>query len=100
MLILKTTKPQPVGQYPPNQFSLYDMHGNVWEWCIDVWFENFRGSPKTAAPRTSTYTELPRVIEVALLEITPLVANRIVDDRLIPTEIRDNVGFRVLREIS
>jgi uncharacterized protein (TIGR02996 family) len=27
-----------VGSYPPNAFSLFDMHGNIWQWCAD-WFD-------------------------------------------------------------
>lgn len=90
---------QPVGSYPPNAWGLYDMHGNVWEWCQDVFnadfYEKCQKQGEVSNP-LNVQNGAYRVLRGGGWGIVPLFCR--FSDRYFnrPTDRDLGVGFRVV----
>lgn len=51
---------QPVRLKKPNAWNLYDIIGNVWEWCLDTWHEDYTGAPSDGAAWVDTVSRQQR----------------------------------------
>jgi formylglycine-generating enzyme required for sulfatase activity len=85
-----------VGSFPPNNFGLHDMHGNVWELCEDNWHENYEGAPLDGSVWSGGDTSL-RVIRGGSWGDSSIVLRATARYWQQPNDRYYIVGFRVAR---
>ena len=86
-----------VGSYLPNAWGLYDMHGNVFEWCLD-WWENWNGDPATD-PKGNTEGSY-RLIRGGNYSINAAGCRSANRYYYAPSDGIGSIGFRVALTIS
>jgi formylglycine-generating enzyme required for sulfatase activity len=84
----------PVGQRRPNAFGLFDMHGNVGEWCFDA----FSPSPGLAAPPSPDGLPPPRVIKGGAWASDPGPLRSAARSAVPPDHKDKTIGFRIARD--
>jgi formylglycine-generating enzyme required for sulfatase activity len=88
-----------VGCFAPNAFGLYDMHGNVWEWCADAWRPR-ADLDELLAPGGTGKRLRSHVLRGGSWNEVPHFLRSAYRDGLLPTVRYYTIGFRLARTIT
>ncbi len=92
-------KTDEVGSFPANGFGLYDMHGNVWEWCQDCWNATYHGAPDDGSAWLAGDCDR-RVVRGGSWTDQPGYLRSASRNRNFQENSSSSLGFRVARELS
>jgi formylglycine-generating enzyme required for sulfatase activity/uncharacterized caspase-like protein len=90
-----TTRP---GTFPPNRFGLYDMHGNVWEYCLDKATGDYASAPLDGTPNLSGQKDSPRILRGGSWSHNPAICRSAYRDSIAPDDSGwwGRIGLRVV----
>jgi formylglycine-generating enzyme required for sulfatase activity len=84
--------------FPANAWGLQDLHGNVWEWCLDRWHDSYEGAPTdgSAWQEPSDSDEERRVLRGGSWFGIPRICRSACRNHNQPDIASSDVGFRVV----
>jgi formylglycine-generating enzyme required for sulfatase activity len=86
------------GTFPPNPFGLYDMHGNLWEWCADNWLDDYSSTPRDGASYQNKQNHY-RVVRGGSWHEPPDLCRSATRLRVLQSDAEEVIGFRVVCEL-
>ncbi len=95
----KKQKLEKVGQYPPNEFGLFDVSGNVWEWVADCWHPEYSGAPTDGGAWMSPGDCNLRMLRSGSVKSTADQLRTTFRTASNPIQRGELVGFRVVRDL-
>jgi formylglycine-generating enzyme required for sulfatase activity len=84
-----------VASFPANAWGLHDMHGNVWEWCLDTWHGSYEGAPTDGSPWL-TGNDSRKLLRGGSWSHNPRYCRSAYRNHLQPVGAYAFVGFRVV----
>lgn len=92
-------KTVPIGSFPPNDYGLHEMHGNVQEWVQDCWHDDYDGAPNDGSAWEADDQEGMRVIRGGHYSTHPGNIRSASRDKEDPEDSSQFIGFRVVRDL-